>query len=74
MSGFDPRTFHMEFMVSKLTLGYVLFEYFGFPLSFHQCSVLCIHPLLTLCNLSNLGHHEKDTFTHFNIEIVPVFN
>jgi hypothetical protein len=37
-SGFEPGSLHVGFVVDKVTLGQVFFEYFGFPCqsSFHQ--------------------------------------
>jgi hypothetical protein len=32
--GFEPRSGHVGFVVDKVALGHVFFEYFGFPCQF----------------------------------------
>jgi hypothetical protein len=38
VTGFDPRPGHVGFVVDKVALGYVFYDYFGFPyhFSFHR--------------------------------------
>lgn len=41
MSVFDPRPVHLRFVVDRVTLGQIVFEYFGFThsVSSYQCVV-----------------------------------
>jgi hypothetical protein len=43
--GFDPRSGHMGFVVDKVALGQVFFEYFGFPCQFSFHRLLHTHHL-----------------------------
>jgi len=46
---FSPRPVHVGFVVDKVAMGQIFYEYFSFPLSvsFHQCSILIyLSPML----------------------------
>jgi hypothetical protein len=61
-AGFDPMPIHMGFVVDKVTMGQVSYEYFGFlyQFSFHQ--LLHTHPSAgadTMYQVDSVTHHLR---------------
>jgi hypothetical protein len=52
---FSPRPVHVGFVVDKVAMGQIFYEYFSFLLSvpFHQCSISIYLPLILHTLLSN---------------------